>query len=89
MTKHEGPMQVGVNSAGCSVESSPVDSLLDDQGESCILKRLSPKLDIAISFTLGTQGINPCRSLGGSFSRRSETFFASRHKTFPLALRNG
>jgi hypothetical protein len=33
MTKHEGPMQVGVNSAGCSVESSPVDSLLDDQGE--------------------------------------------------------
>lgn len=33
MTKHEGPMQVGDNSAGCSVESSPVDSLLDDQGE--------------------------------------------------------
>lgn len=27
-------MQVGDNSAGCSVESSPVDSLLDDQGES-------------------------------------------------------
>lgn len=34
MTRHEGPMQVGDNSAGCSVESSPVDSLLDDQGES-------------------------------------------------------
>lgn len=33
MTKHEGPMQVGDNSAGCSLESSPVDSLLDDQGE--------------------------------------------------------
>ncbi|CRL01359.1 CLUMA_CG014390, isoform A, partial [Clunio marinus] len=31
MTKHEGLMQMGVNSAGCSVESSPVDSLLDDQ----------------------------------------------------------
>lgn len=33
MTKHEGPMQVGDNSVGCSVESSPVDSLVDDQGE--------------------------------------------------------
>ena len=34
MTNHEGPMQSnGGDSAGCSVESSPVDSLLDDQGE--------------------------------------------------------
>lgn len=33
MTKHEGPIQNGGDSAGCSVESSPVDSLLDDQGE--------------------------------------------------------
>lgn len=34
MTKHEGPLQSnGGDSAGCSVESSPVDSLLDDQGE--------------------------------------------------------
>ncbi|KAG5674728.1 hypothetical protein PVAND_004680 [Polypedilum vanderplanki] len=32
MTKHEGPLQSnGGDSAGCSVESSPVDSLLDDQ----------------------------------------------------------
>lgn len=34
MTKHEEPMHSnGDDSAGCSVESSPVDSLLDDQGE--------------------------------------------------------
>jgi hypothetical protein len=34
MTKHEGSLQSnGGDSAGCSVESSPVDSLLDDQGE--------------------------------------------------------
>lgn len=34
MTKYEGPFQgVDNNSAGCSTESSPVDSLLDDQGE--------------------------------------------------------
>lgn len=34
MTNHEGPMQSnGGDSAGCSIESSPVDSLLDDQGE--------------------------------------------------------
>ncbi|CAO1346737.1 unnamed protein product [Diamesa hyperborea] len=32
MTKYEGPFQgVDNNSAGCSTESSPVDSLLDDQ----------------------------------------------------------
>lgn len=41
MTRHERPMQVGDNSAGCSVESSPVDSLLDDQGECCIHNCLS------------------------------------------------
>lgn len=33
MTKHEAPMQVGDNNGGCSVESSPVESLLDEQGE--------------------------------------------------------
>lgn len=34
MTKYEAPMQIPEdNSAGSSVESSPVDSLLDDQGE--------------------------------------------------------
>lgn len=38
MTNHEGPMQSnGGDSAGCSVESSPVDSLLDDQGEFIIV----------------------------------------------------
>lgn len=39
MTKYEGPFQgVDNNSAGCSTESSSVDSLLDDQGELLLRK---------------------------------------------------
>lgn len=46
MTKHEGPMHSnGGDSAGCSIESSPVDSLLDDQGE-CLIKKIERRCNV-------------------------------------------
>lgn len=47
MTNHEGPMQSnGGDSAGCSIESSPVDSLLDDQGEFMRIKLCELKCEM-------------------------------------------